>query len=687
MNVSELVSQNFIHYQDYLYVKDVYLTDNFKIPSSVLQTGAAAYLSKSSINWKHIHHQGCTWFDYTYIPIEVLTKYGVHQKDQLISEFKDALLTEESQDNKLYQMEMLAIQVALSNSDVFIGEFKFSSLKKDKLKSYCNSYAVLFLFQKFTHLKMYEQFNLYQATADSNFSFQTISLNHFYAKMKDIKKYGIARSLIHKGISNKNAAKMLQYHENLISHFYRQGNKLSQRDIYIKVNTILKSKNEPEISLSSVKQILLKTYYRNLDDIARNGETWMKNSLLPFLIRNEPEYPGDHWQIDATRLQIFCKEESKQGSFLWIAVVIDAHSRMIMGFAIGDKECPDLYTRALKTAFGRSQLLPAEILRDNYKGFTQDSELTDLINQTEKMGVRWRAHKVGNPRDKGIVERFFGVFNTVFCKSIVGYTGEGIKSRSINARPNPGDMKLFRELKLLKNKDQIIIRITEDIHKYNQCGINKNDLSPIEKFNSKETKNAIDITSELYALIFYKKKILKVNRSTICIHSDGCSYFYQLSEVEHILQYNRIGVQVRYDPTAMGTVHLFTEHDSRYITMLTQVKPVSLAQINHDKEDAANLHCYYSKNHSLIKQLRQLIEQREAAIDALDLPVAVLNTEFDENNESVFCPIAKKMEPNHIQLPTDKTLQKEKIFKKHHTLFSEMQDYLYKKKGSGKRLQ
>lgn len=58
MNVSELVSQNFIHYQDYLYVKDVYLTDNFKIPSSVLQTGAAAYLSKSSINWKHIHHQG-----------------------------------------------------------------------------------------------------------------------------------------------------------------------------------------------------------------------------------------------------------------------------------------------------------------------------------------------------------------------------------------------------------------------------------------------------------------------------------------------------------------------------------------------------------------------------------------------------------------------------------------------------
>lgn len=473
---------------------------------------------------------------------------------------------------------MLAIRVALDNSDLFIAEFKSSVLPKGKLKSYCNSYAVLFMLQKFTHLKTYEQFNLYQAIADSNFSFETRSLSHFYAKTKDIKRYGIVWGLLHKGISNKNAAKMLEYHENLIGHFYRQGNKLSQRDIYIKVNTILKSKNEPEISLSSVKQVLLKTYRRNLDDMARNGETWMKNSLLPFLIRDEPEYPGDHWQIDATRLQIFCKEGPKQGSFLWIAVVIDAYSRMVMGFAIDDKECPDLYTKALKTAFGRSHLLPAEILRDNYKGFTQDSGLTDLIDQTKKMGVRWRAHKVGNPRDKGIVERFFGVFNTVFCKKIVGYTGEGIKSRSINARPSPEHMKLFRELKLLKNKDQIITRITEDIHRYNQHGINKNEIPPIEKFKSKETRNAIDITSEQYVLIFYKKKTLKVNRSTVCIHLDGCPYFYQLSEVEHILQYNRTCIQLRYDPAAMETIHLFTVEDSKHITMLTRVKPVSLAQ-------------------------------------------------------------------------------------------------------------
>jgi putative transposase len=452
MNLPELINQDYIHFQDYLYVKESVLTEKFKVPLEILIPGAEAFSSETSHCWKYISHQGSRWFDYNSIPPEILSTYRISQKSTLVEELKRSFSAlKEQQENRLYESEMVDIKVALDNADVFLQKFNEEAIPKAKVKSYCNSYALMLVLRQLEHLKTYELFNLYLAVSDSNFSFQTRSLNHFYAKMKDIDKFGLVRSLLHKGISNLNAVKLSEYHEKLISHFYRKGSKLSQRDIYLKVNTILRSRSEPEISLSSVKQILLKRYRKNLDDMARNGEVWMKNTLLPFLIREEPEYPGDHWQIDATRLQVFCKDESKQGSFLWIAAVIDGHSKMIMGFAIGDKESPDLYTRALKTAFGRSRFLPAEILRDNYKGFTQDSDLTDLIDQTAKMGVRWRAHKVGNPRDKGVIERFFGVFNTVFCKHIIGYTGEGIKSRSVNARPNPEDMKLYRDLKLLNN--------------------------------------------------------------------------------------------------------------------------------------------------------------------------------------------------------------------------------------------
>lgn len=690
MNLSELINQDYIQFQDYLYVKESVLTEKFKVPLAILTPGAEAFSSGSSHCWKYILHQGSRWFDYNSLPPEILSTHHISQKSAFVEELKCSLSASvEKQENRFYESEMLAIKIALDHADLFLQKFKEKSIPKAKVKSYCNSYALLLVLRQFDHLKTYELFNLYLAVSDSNFSFQTRSLNHFYAKMKDMDKFGLVRSLLHKGISNLNALKLSEYHEKLVSHFYRKGSKLSQRDIYLKVNTILKSKNEPEISLSSVKRILLSKYRKNLDDLARNGEVWMKNTLLPFLIREEPEYPFDHWQVDATRLQVFCKDESKQGSFLWIAAVIDGNSKMIMGFAIGDKESPDLYTRALKTAFGRSRLLPAEILRDNYKGFTQDSDLTDLIDQTEKMGLRWRAHKVGNPRDKGVIERFFGVFNTVFCKHIIGYTGEGIKSRSVNARPNPEDMKLYRGLKLLNNKDQLITRITQEIHNYNQRGINKNDISPIEKFKLKETVNAIPIDDKHYALIFYKKKILKLNRSTICIHLNGCSCFYQLTETEHILMYNRSSVQVRYNPSTMASVQLFTVDDSKHITTLYQIKPLSLAQINHSKEDEEILHRYYSKSQSLLSQLRKMIEEREAAVDALDLPPELLTTGFGDASQLLVAPRLSEEEMDlndHIQLPKDKKLQKEKIFDKHYSLYSEIRDSLYKKKGSLKRL-
>lgn len=689
MNLSELINQDFIHFQDHLYVKESLLTEKFKVPLIIPTTGAEAFSSGTSLCWKYISHQESRWFDYTYLPPEVLSRYNIPQKSELIEDLKSSLSNSiEKQENYLYEIEMLAIKVALDHADLFLQKFKENAIPKAKTKSYCNSYALLLVLRQFDHLKTYELFNLYLAVSDSNFSFQTRSLNHFYAKMKDIDKFGLVESLLHKGTSNLNAVKLSDYHEKLVGHFYRKGSKLSQRDIYLKVNTILKSRNEPEISLGSVKLILLNKYRKNLDDMARNGDVWMKNTLLPFLIREEPEYPCDHWQIDATRLQVFCKDESKQGSFLWIAAVIDGHSRMIMGFAIGDKESPDLYTRALKTAFGRTRMLPAEILRDNYKGFTQDNDLTDLIDQTQKMGVRWRAHKVGNPRDKGVIERFFGVFNTVFCKHISGYTGEGIKSRSVNARPNPEDMKFFKTYKLLNNKDQLITKITQEVHNYNQKGINKKDLPPVEKYKLKETVNAIHIDFERYALIFHKKKILKLSRSTICIHLNGSSCFYQLTEPEHVLKYNRSHVQVRYDPSDMASVQLFTE-DSKKITTLYQIKPISLAQINHSKEDEELLHRYYNKSQSLLSQLRKMIDEREAAVEALNLPPALLNKDFDDTSQLLVSSKLTDEEKDlhdHIQLPKDKKLQKEKIFDRHSSIYSEIRDSLYKRKGSLKRL-
>lgn len=85
-----------------------------------------------------------------------------------------------------------------------------------------------------------------------------------------------------------------------------------------------------------------------------------------------------------------------------------------------------------------------------------------------------------------------------------------------------------------------------------------------------------------------------------------------------------------------------------------------------------------------------MIEQKEAAIEALDLPNEII-TNFEKGDskyeEWPGLPETPEDLSDHIQLPEDKVLMKEKVFKKHESLFTELQDYLYKKSGSVKRLQ
>ena len=689
MKKADFLNNDFIQYQDLLYIRDTYLIDVCKISSQKITGMIAAFQNKKTIYGKHIKYGENIWLEYDHLPLKIRETQLLPSKSTLIENLKSNKFDYEKESNSLYQREMILLNIAVANSEMFIAEFKVYQIPKNKISPYCKTYAALKLLTQFEHLKIHEKYNLYNAISDAGFSFQSTNIDYFYAKYADVLEFGLVRSITHKGVSNKNANKVTKTHEDLVGHFYRNGNKLSRKDILQKVNTALKLKNLQPISLTTVKRILLNTYNKNLDDMVRNGETWTKNTILPFLIRSEPENSGDHYQIDATKLQIYCKDGNREGAFLWIAVVIDGCSRQIMGFAIADKETPNLYAKALKSAFSRANWLPAEILRDNYWGYTRDNELADLIQQTSSLGVIWRAHKVGNPRDKGIVESFNHTFNTVFCKQIAGYIGEGIKSKNINARPNPDLLTFMKKNKLLPNTDEVILRVTANIHKYNQNGTHNNKISPLEKFQLKPPKNTIVLNSEADALLYFKKKIVKVSRSTICVNVNDCSHFYRLSEADLILKLHNTMIQVRYDPHNTLLIYLFTELESKFIARLVEVPIIPLAQINQTIDDQSNLHAYFQQNKQLLKDLQQKIEERQSAIDALELPPEVLESGFSGDLDVYKLKKEEKFDIDYgspIQLPKDKKMKTDKVFTKYRTVYNEIQDLLYKQKGTLKRL-
>jgi hypothetical protein len=91
----------------------------------------------------------------------------------------------------------------------------------------------------------------------------------------------------------------------------------------------------------------------------------------------------------------------------------------------------------------------------------------------------------------------------VFCKQISGYIGEGIKSKNIKARPNPEMLTFMKKNKLLLNIDEVILRVTASIHKYNRDGTQNEKIPPLEKFQLKPPKNTIVLNSESGDLIYF----------------------------------------------------------------------------------------------------------------------------------------------------------------------------------------
>lgn len=679
--IENFISDKAIYYNGKLYLKESYINISLDAGSDGDGTeGSRKFDQKGG----YVEVGGVKWFDYDILSINISA--SLLDKEQIIKEIGQSNSLYDSSTNFLFQDELSLLYIALEDFETHKVRFKMFNINKSKLDALCKSYAVLDLLLRFNHLKVFEVYNLYRAISNEEFSFKTENEDYFYAKFRDAKEFGLVNALTHKGISNENATKVTKIHEEIVRHFYRDGNKTSQRQILPKINIALKLKDLDTISLSTLNRILANVYNRNLDDMVRNGTTWIKNTILPFLIRKEPEYPGDHYQIDATRLQIYCKEKGREGSFLWIAVVIDGFSKQIMGFSIDDKETPSLYVRALKHAFQRNGCLPAEILRDNYKGYTTNPELVDLIKTTENLGVIWRAHQVGNPRDKGIVESFNNVFNNTICRNVIGFVGEGIKSRNINARPNPEILYILKKGKMLYNRDQLIKVVTERVHYYNQKKENKPE-SPLEKYRTKKEKNIIRFTSKNEPLIFYKKKILKMMRSTICLTVNGYAHFYQLNNLELMLKLNNANIQVRYNPIDLDTIYVYNELGTEYYTNLSRKEPVPLAKINQTSIDVTNMQSYFDENKKIYNQLLVMIEERKSAIEALGLPEEILDINYTEKVE--FIPTLNddsKCYLESIELPSDLELRRDPIFKKHSSVYSEVEDLLFKKKGSSKRL-
>lgn len=108
METPAFLHENFIQYQDLLYVRNTYLLDVSKIPSQKIAGIIAAHHTKKTIYWKHIKLGENIWrpplrFEYDHLPSKIRKSKLFLSKSALLENLESNKFEHDKENNSLYQ--------------------------------------------------------------------------------------------------------------------------------------------------------------------------------------------------------------------------------------------------------------------------------------------------------------------------------------------------------------------------------------------------------------------------------------------------------------------------------------------------------------------------------------------------------------------------------------------------------
>ncbi len=248
-------------------------------------------------------------------------------------------------------------------------------------------------------------------------------------------------ALISGKFQNRNAAKVDQdIQENILTQLMADPRNFADTQIRDMYNALAKTQGWQEISKRPIE--ILREKYDLLTSGGRLGETRFRNQRTMQVKRTRPTLPLLYWTLDGWTAELLYQKttENRNGhqvttytNRLTVVVVLDPCVNYPIGYAIGEKECPELIREALRNAanhtaelFGR-RYRANQIQSDNYGR----GALTPLYNVMGETYTPARAH---NAKSK-VIEPYFNHLNRTYCQMARNWAGFGITSDK-NLQPN-----------------------------------------------------------------------------------------------------------------------------------------------------------------------------------------------------------------------------------------------------------
>lgn len=430
----------------------------------------------------------------------------------------------------------------------------------------------------------------------------------FRRKLKDIRTElvnGRCPSIIIgnlKKLPRPETKKTNEFHKSMALLYVGHPKKYAYRVCTDLINHVCIQEKQPLITESWLKQLMAyNNAFRTMVIKSRNGEKFTNDNLLAHAVRNPVPYPANLWMIDGTPIQFYCwnKNRTKQIR-LNLFVIIDVHSRKIVGFDIALSEDKFTVMEALKNAVKIEGHLPAEILSDNFSA-NKTEEIKTMQAEMLKLGTHWRFAKVGNPQDKSFVERFFGSFQSIECDLYDDYFGDGIASRNRHARAGREYLeKIFKERGLL-SFDEMTSRVINMVVKYNER-TDTNGESPLKLYQLPKP-NAVEMDGFKTALLFWNRTKHTVSRGMVKITVNKEVHAYEIYSNKLKAELQNKTVYVRYDVNDLDKVMLFDTINEYAICECRKSLKINTATVDRTEEDVLNTNKHVAKNKSYLKYL------------------------------------------------------------------------------------
>lgn len=242
-------------------------------------------------------------------------------------------------------------------------------------------------------------------------------------------------SLIHKGYQNQNASKTGGDEQSaLLLMLLASPNNLNNSQVARLYNETAKVRGWEKLTASAVGKIAKSKSL--LIDAGRKGRTDYRLQVQTAIKRTKPTRAMSYWVHDGWTVELYYQHTTtdKKGGTktvydcrLVVVVILDASCSYPIGYAIGERECPQLIAQALRSAAHHTEELfgvkchPREIQYDHY----QIGALTPLY---KAMSNKLSPARAKNARAK-IIEPYFSRLNKTYCQLQPNWSGYGITGK------------------------------------------------------------------------------------------------------------------------------------------------------------------------------------------------------------------------------------------------------------------